>query len=129
MRALVLDEVSRQPSPYGAGLPLVLGGQSGPRPAGIGIRLVVTDVTDRLGQTHLPLAAERALPPFPVALFPVERGLPALRLDRVPAQRQPQFRTGIAAVAHEFQVFAAGDQPRGETKRPQEHLMAWRLVV
>lgn len=49
--------------------------------------------------------------------------------DRVPTLREPEFGAAIAAVLDELQVFVLRDQPIGQIKGRQEHVMGGRLVV
>src|SRR3989304_6432145 len=68
-------------------------------------------------------------PPGAVSLFPIQRCLPVLLLNGVPAITQPELGTPVASVAHELQVIAGGDQTRCQLDPMDEHPMPWALVV
>ena len=98
-------------------------------PARKGIGLVIADVTHRRRRIDPAQAAKRHRKPGAVDLAPIAGRLPALRLDRRPAVRQPQGRRRVAAVGHEFEPFAVGDERRRKPHRPQHDLMRRLFVV
>src|SRR4051812_49196558 len=100
MEPLALHEVARDRQSGRGSLPLGLGGQARPRPAGVGVGLVVADVADRLGGRDGAQAGEGLHDPDTVALLPVERRVPTLSVYRVPAIRQPELWPLVAAVGH-----------------------------
>ena len=63
------------------------------------------------------------------ALQPVQRRAPLAGLHPVPAERQPQFGTPVAAVGDEGAHVAAADRPRGQLEIAQQQIVARRLVV
>ena len=60
---------------------------------------------------------------------PIARRVPALRFDRRPAVGQPKRRRGVAAVGHEFEPLAVGDERARDAHRLQQHLMRRPFVV
>ena len=103
----------------GGRLPFQLGGKARAGPTGVGFGLVITDVADRgveqLGERQE--AVEREY--FPVrgaglpGIPPVERRLPALGGDGVPAVRQPEICFRVTAVIDKGEVVANRDEARG----------------
>src|SRR3972149_6919454 len=72
---------------------------------------------------------EGPAPPGAVSLLPIQRCLPVLLLNGVPAITQPERGTPVASVAHELQVIAGGDRTRCQLEPMDEHPMPWALVV
>ena len=64
-----------------------------------------------------------------MVLFPIQWGLPALALDRIPAHRQPQLRPFIPTIGHEGQIFPIGDQPRRQLERLDKAPMPRGLII
>src|SRR5439155_7778285 len=74
-------------------------------------------------------AAERVLEPLAVALEPVERRTPTVRMRGVPAFRQPKFRALVAFVPHEREELAVRRRPRRELEALEENAVTRALVV
>ena len=111
-------------------LPLALGGQARTLPAGVGVRLVEADVADRLVRIDVAHAGERPGPPaILLPAFPVKGRRPTLLLDLGPAVRQPEQRVAVAAVRHEFEVVAVGDQAVHQREAVEPRLVDRHLVV
>ena len=110
-------------------LPLELGRQALAGPARERVGLVVADVRHRRGAIDRLQPFERHGEPLPVALLPVERRVPALAVDRRPAVGEPKRGRAIAAVLHEREPFAVGDEAVGQAEGMDEHVVARRLVV
>src|SRR5207249_3435651 len=98
-------------------------------PTGERIRLVVTDMADRLEWLQRLEPGQRELRPAAVPLLPIQRRYPAVGLPRRPAVGEPKLRALIAAVGYEFQVPGVGDQPLRQLERMQILPMAGRLIV
>ena len=94
--------------------PFKFGGQARAAPIGKGVGFDITDVGDRFVRIDWSKTGQRIIPPFAVAFHPVKRRWPALLVHRHPAERQPEFRAGVAVVFDERDVFAVGDRPGGE---------------
>lgn len=110
-------------------LPTRPGRQARAGPARERIGLVETDVADRRMRIDGCLAVQREREPGTVAIFPVQRRLPAVRGHRVPAGRQPQLGTPVAAVVDERDEIALSDGAGRDRKRREPHAMARRFVV
>ena len=110
-------------------LPFELGGKPLAGPIGEGICLVVADVRDGRARIDRQQAFQRHLLPDAVALFPVARRVPALRLHRRPAVGEPDERLAVAAGFHEGEPLAVGDAAVGEAIGIEQHLVARPLVV
>lgn len=61
--------------------------------------------------------------------FPVQRSLPAVRLNGIPAGGQPEVLSPVAPVPDEVGEIALGHGVRRDAKRRDEPAMAGRLVV
>ena len=120
---------SGSPGARSDGLPLGLRRQAGARPPGEGVGLVPADVDDRRGGVHRLQAVESERLPFATAALPVQRRLPAVRLDRGPAVGHPQIRAPVPSVGHEGLPVTAGDGRSGDPERAQQHVVAGPLVV
>src|SRR5208282_1977882 len=131
MESTRLQEVTLQGDFGGRGrrLPFSLGGQPGPRPAGEGVGLVVTDMADWLVEIQASHAFEGEDLAPARGRFPVERGSPAVAIARVPAVREPEFGTFVTAVIHEGQIFAVGHHTIGQRERGDVLQMFRSLVV
>src|SRR5690606_32990850 len=88
-----------------------------------------TDMTYGLARVDGSNSSQGELPPAALLPGPVQRRLPAVLLHRLPTERQPQFGALIATRLHEFQVFAAGHQSRGQSMGGAKNLMPWQLVI
>src|SRR6185369_1271025 len=121
----------------GAGgvLPFSFGGETGAFPAGVGVGFVEAHVADGLVRIDRPVSGERPQAPVAISLtlvsvhLPIERRGPALVLDFGPAVGEPEERIGVAAVVHEFEVLAVGDQAVGELEVDEVGLVDRHLVV
>ncbi|CAM5744639.1 hypothetical protein SHIRM173S_09046 [Streptomyces hirsutus] len=82
-------------------LPLGLGGQSAPGPAGVRVRLVPAHVQHRLVGRHGLGRAEATPQPPPAVPAPEERGGDGVAADVGPALRGPPARLVVAAVLDE----------------------------
>src|SRR5262245_6398097 len=98
----------------GGVLPLALGGKAGALPTGVSVGLVEAHVADRLVRIQIAYPREGPDPPAAAVLLPVERRRPTLFLHFRPAVRQPEEGVAVAAVRHELQVLAVGDQAVAE---------------
>ena len=76
-----------------------------------------------------PEPVQRHVPPLALLALPVARRGPALGVDRGPAVGQPMRWRRIAAVGHELQPLAIGDEAVGQAMVLQQHLVARTLVV
>ena len=102
MKRAAVEEVrlvSRKARDPGGVLPLALGGEACPFPAGVGVGLVEAHVADRRVGLDGGHAVEREGVPGAFALLPIERRAPALRGDGVPSGRKPQLGALVAAAA------------------------------
>ena len=63
------------------------------------------------------------------AAFPIEGHVVLAGLHPVPAHRKPELGPPVAAVGHERQQVAIGDQPAGQLKWRNENLMPGVFVV
>src|SRR5689334_16000020 len=104
-------------------LPLRLGRKSLAGPGGVRVGFVVADVADRQAGVDRPGAVQGVLEPDPVEVEPVERRVPALRLDLRPAVGEPELRAPVATVGHEREPLAVGDQAVGQPVRLQVDLV------
>src|SRR5690606_8208865 len=76
-----------------------------------------------------PEAIEGEAHPLPIALSPMKRSPPPLRRCHREAVGEPELGALVAAVLHEGEVFAVGDEAGGELERLQEDAMGRALVV
>src|SRR5262249_31019758 len=67
--------------------------------------------------------------PLAVVQFPVKRRLPMFAFDSFPAFRKPPAKVLIAAVAHEFEKLAIGDQCAIDREVWYEDAMRRLLVI
>src|SRR5690348_52042 len=81
---------------FSGGFPLGFELQTRARPVREGVGLEIADVTDGLVQIDFPNAVEREVEPLTVALFPVQRRSPPLRVNEVPALGEPEARLGVS---------------------------------
>src|SRR5690606_19181273 len=91
------------------------------------IRLVVAHVADGRVPVERPPPAERELALEIVG--PAERPVPAGFPDLRPAVREPERGIAIAAGLDELAELAVRDEAARERVRPEQHLVARRLVV
>src|SRR6202000_1876846 len=85
------------------------------RPRRIGRRLVEADMRDRLGRINGPHAVQREK--LFSAGLPIERAVPGLLPRQCPAIGEPKLGPRVSAVGDEFEIFAAGDEPRRDPER------------
>ena len=129
MKALRVDEVSLDRHAGGGVFPFKLRRKTRAVPIRVGVRFEIAHVSDGLGFVHGSKTGKREIPPGAVALHPVKRRLPALFVHRGPAERKPEFRTGISAGFHEGEIFAVCDQAIRERKCGHERAVARAFVV
>src|SRR5579884_3011129 len=61
--------------------------------------------------------------------LPIQRSLPALLQNSVPSIGQPQLGTAIAAILHELEILAVGNESVLQTKIAEQNFMMGQLVV
>ncbi len=99
-------------------LPLELGGEAVAGPAGVGVGLEEAEVTDG-GLGEVAEGAEAVEGEDAPAgggggvAGPVERSLPGVGLEGVPAFGEPELGAGVAVVFDEGEVLGAGDGAGG----------------
>ena len=118
-----------QRCPGGGYLPFRLRGQAGPRPARERVRLVITDMADRLRRVELPHPCQRYRQPLSVLFLPVERAFPSSIQPRRPTLGQPQLGPLVTAVNHEHAIFGIGHRPVCQRERLHENPMPRRFVI
>ena len=67
--------------------------------------------------------------PAAVSLFPVHRRGPPLCLHYIPAQRQPEFGAGVAAVFDECKKIAVGYRMRCELEWGEEDVVPRLFII
>src|SRR4051812_20310890 len=104
MVSLILEEVTGDRYGDGRHLPLRLGRQTNSGPAGEGIGLVITDMTDRFTADEVTHTGQGHQSPARGRLLPVERRRPAVLVGRDPAVGEPELGPLVAAVVDERAV-------------------------
>ena len=128
------QEVARDGMLGGDELPFELGGEAVAGPAGEGVGFEEAEVADggfgEVGE-RLPAVEGEDAPEGGVGgvATPVEGGLPALRLDGVPAFGEPELGTAVAVGFDEGEVFGTHDGAGGEAEGREIDGVAGRLVV
>ena len=85
MKCFALDKIAFHRQSSRGALPFEFRRQARAAPVGVSVRLKIADMRHRLGFIDRAETGEGEVPPFPVALFPVERRLPALFVYSRPA--------------------------------------------
>ena len=98
-------------------------------PAREGVGFVIAHMHDRRRRIDRLQARQRHRVPRAVDFAPVARRVPVLGLHLGPAVGQPQRRRRVAAVAHELEPLAVGDEMARDTHSCDQHLVPRRLVV
>src|SRR5579883_2370165 len=130
MQPAAIGEIAYDRQLCGRHLPFRLARQALAGPAGKGVGLIKTDMTDRLRRVQPTAPAQRENRPRPLALAPpIERRFPALLAYRRPAVGEPEFGAAIAAILDEVEILAAGRRARGQTEGFEPDLVARRLIV
>ena len=110
-------------------LPLGLGGQPAPGPAGVRVGLIPAHVQHRLVRRDRLLPAEHPAGPLPALAPPVQRrGQPGL-LPVLPARPGPPARVVVPAILDELGIGAAGHRGGVEVERRHLHGVRRALVV
>src|SRR5438477_4233889 len=86
-------------------------------------------MADWFGSLELSQARQGERKPFAISFLPIERCSPFLFANRKPSQREPEFRTFIAAIVDEGEKLAIRDQSGSQLETLNEQLMARPLVV
>src|SRR4029077_10056479 len=72
---------------------------------------------------------QREIPPFAIALDPIQRRTPVLLIDGLPAEGQPKFGTRITVVSHALEILAIRNQPIREGEWQYQCAMPRQFVV
>src|SRR5947209_19216356 len=112
MEAAALEEIASYRFRSGRDLPLRFRRQPRTCPLRVGVGFVIADVANRLFGTHGAPSWNCVVPPLAFALLPIEWHVPTIRGELVPAIGKPQCSLRVAAVVHEFEVFAVRDAAR-----------------
>src|SRR5437870_4515216 len=97
-------------------------------PSRIRISFVVAHMAHWPGGIEFFHPAKCELKPSSIALFPIQRRIPALRANHVPSIGEPKLGPAITTITHEFQVLGIRDQRGGDPERPQEHFVLWPCI-
>src|ERR671937_581658 len=84
---------------------------------------------DRSGAVDREHAFECHAEPFAVALFPIERCLPAFAIDSCPAVRKPEGKGLVASIFNECDPFSIRDEAVCEPERMGELPVPRQLIV
>ena len=97
--------------------------------AGEGVGLVIADMRDGSRRIDRLQAGERHREPGAIFLSPIAGRLPAFRLHRRPAVRQPERGRRVAAGLDEFEPFGIADEMARDPHIGDQFVMPRRLVV
>src|SRR4051794_12649938 len=124
MEASAFDEVALQWAALRRVLPFEFSRKARTRPIRAGVRFEIAQVGDRFRLVNRPESGQGEVPPLSVLLRPVKRRVPALLVQRGPAQGKPVLRPPVASSLDEFEILAVGDQARGQPKGGNEGAMS-----
>src|SRR5437868_4845393 len=110
MKAFGFNEIALNSLPLRCAFPFKFGGQTRTAPICECVSFKIADVRHRLVAVDAPKTGKGEVPPFAVAVLPIQGRFPAVLSHRHPAEGAPEFASTIAVILDATEVFITHHQ-------------------